>query len=78
MPYQLHAVLVHEGQASGGHYWAYIYSRQSRRWMRYNDITVTASSWEELVQESYGGHCNASAYCLMYVSTATPPGKPHA
>ena len=26
-PYHLHAVLVHQGQASGGHYWAYI-----RRW----------------------------------------------
>ena len=23
-PYNLHAVLVHQGQASGGHYWAYI------------------------------------------------------
>ena len=23
-PYHLHAVLVHQGQASGGHYWAYI------------------------------------------------------
>ena len=22
--YQLHAVLVHQGQASGGHYWAYV------------------------------------------------------
>ena len=25
--YQLHAVLVHQGQASGGHYWAYVRKR---------------------------------------------------
>ncbi|XP_064157376.1 ubiquitin carboxyl-terminal hydrolase 25-like isoform X1 [Anguilla rostrata] len=72
VPYRLHAVLVHEGQACTGHYWAYIYSAQHRCWMRYNDIAVTAASWEELAQESYGGHRNASAYCLMYVSTAAP------
>ena len=24
-PYHLHAVLVHQGQASGGHYWAYVH-----------------------------------------------------
>ncbi|KAG9333344.1 hypothetical protein JZ751_012753 [Albula glossodonta] len=72
VPYRLHAVLVHEGQASSGHYWAYIYSPQHRCWMRYNDITVTTSSWEELTHESYGGDRNASAYCLMYVSAKTP------
>ena len=28
--YQLHAVLVHQGQASGGHYWAYVRRRAAR------------------------------------------------
>ncbi|KAJ8280879.1 hypothetical protein GJAV_G00060370 [Gymnothorax javanicus] len=72
VPYRLHAVLVHEGQANAGHYWAYIYSPRHRCWMRYNDITVSASSWEELTQDSYGVHRNTSAYCLMYVSASTP------
>ena len=26
-PYRLHAVLVHQGEASGGHYWAYVRKR---------------------------------------------------
>lgn len=67
VPYRLHAVLVHEGQANAGHYWAYIFDHRESRWMKYNDIAVTKSSWEELVRDSFGGYRNASAYCLMYI-----------
>ncbi|XP_071432406.1 ubiquitin carboxyl-terminal hydrolase 28 isoform X1 [Pithys albifrons albifrons] len=68
VPYHLHAVLVHEGQANAGHYWAFIYNQPRKRWLKYNDISVTESSWEELERESFGGLRNASAYCLMYIS----------
>uniref|UniRef100_A0A2K6FYS1 Ubiquitin carboxyl-terminal hydrolase n=1 Tax=Propithecus coquereli TaxID=379532 RepID=A0A2K6FYS1_PROCO len=68
VPYRLHAVLVHEGQANAGHYWAYIFDHHESRWMKYNDIAVTKSSWEELVRDSFGGYRNASAYCLMYIN----------
>ena len=67
LQYQLHAVLVHEGQAASGHYWAYVYNKEHNKWLKYNDITVTDSSWEELEKESIGGYHNASAYCLMYI-----------
>uniref|UniRef100_A0A671T489 ubiquitinyl hydrolase 1 n=1 Tax=Sinocyclocheilus anshuiensis TaxID=1608454 RepID=A0A671T489_9TELE len=70
--YRLHAVLVHEGQASAGHYWAYIYDHANKRWLKYNDVMVTESTWEELVRDSYGGMTNASAYCLMYISDKLP------
>ncbi|NWY14983.1 UBP28 hydrolase, partial [Aphelocoma coerulescens] len=66
--YRLHAVLVHEGQANAGHYWAFIYDQPRKRWLKYNDIWVTESSWEELERESFGGLRSASAYCLMYIS----------
>ncbi|KAM9332124.1 ubiquitin carboxyl-terminal hydrolase 28 isoform 2-T2 [Pholidichthys leucotaenia] len=72
VPYRLHAVLVHEGQASAGHYWAYIYDHPNHRWMKYNDISVTESSWEELERDSFGGMTNASAYCLMYIDDRLP------
>ncbi|XP_037125097.1 ubiquitin carboxyl-terminal hydrolase 25 isoform X3 [Syngnathus acus] len=72
VPYRLHAVLVHEGQANAGHYWAYIYDPHQRCWMKYNDIAVTKSSWEELVRDSFGGYRNASAYCLMYINDKKP------
>ncbi|XP_020015396.2 ubiquitin carboxyl-terminal hydrolase 25 isoform X4 [Castor canadensis] len=68
VPYRLHAILVHEGQANAGHYWAYIFDHRESRWMKYNDIAVTKSSWEELVRDSFGGYRNASAYCLMYIN----------
>ncbi|KFP76445.1 Ubiquitin carboxyl-terminal hydrolase 25, partial [Acanthisitta chloris] len=54
VPYRLHAVLVHEGQANAGHYWAYIYDHHQDRWMKYNDISVTKSTWEELERDSFG------------------------
>ncbi|XP_030076474.1 ubiquitin carboxyl-terminal hydrolase 28 isoform X3 [Microcaecilia unicolor] len=72
VPYQLHAVLVHEGQANAGHYWAYIYSHSRNLWLKYNDISVTESNWEELERDSYGGLRNASAYCLMYINNKLP------
>ncbi|KAL2094455.1 hypothetical protein ACEWY4_009174 [Coilia grayii] len=68
VPYRLHAVLVHEGQAIAGHYWAYIFDPRQNSWMKYNDISVTKSSWEELMRDSFGGYRNASAYCLMYIN----------
>ncbi|XP_021231725.1 ubiquitin carboxyl-terminal hydrolase 28 [Numida meleagris] len=68
VPYHLHAVLVHEGQANAGHYWAFIYDQPRKSWLKYNDISVTESSWEELERDSFGGLKNASAYCLMYIS----------
>ncbi|XP_053450613.1 ubiquitin carboxyl-terminal hydrolase 28 isoform X12 [Nycticebus coucang] len=72
VPYRLHAVLVHEGQANSGHYWAYIYNQPRQTWLKYNDISVTESSWEELERDSYGGLRNVSAYCLMYINDKLP------
>ncbi|XP_065553463.1 ubiquitin carboxyl-terminal hydrolase 28 isoform X5 [Lathamus discolor] len=68
VPYRLHAVLVHEGQANAGHYWAFIYDQPRKSWLKYNDISVTESSWEEVERDSFGGLRNASAYCLVYIS----------
>ncbi|XP_061449267.1 ubiquitin carboxyl-terminal hydrolase 28 isoform X2 [Rhineura floridana] len=72
VPFHLHAVLVHEGQANAGHYWAYIYNQPRKSWLKYNDISVTESSWEELERDSFGGLKNASAYCLMYINKKLP------
>ncbi|XP_051788236.1 ubiquitin carboxyl-terminal hydrolase 28 isoform X3 [Erpetoichthys calabaricus] len=72
VPYRLHAILVHEGQASAGHYWAYIFDHEAKRWLKYNDISVTESSWDELERDSFGGMKNASAYCLMYIDDNLP------
>ncbi|XP_066949055.1 ubiquitin carboxyl-terminal hydrolase 28-like isoform X1 [Macrobrachium rosenbergii] len=67
IPYRLHSVVVHEGQASGGHYWVYIFDNVRKAWMKFNDIQVVESNWDELLQDSVGGQNNASAYCLLYI-----------
>lgn len=150
--YHLHAVLVHQGQASGGHYWSYVRKppslhvvtatptpkatptvtvagtealklsrtlsnpetgptnsptmstessvggrggegeggegqvqsvdkREDRvsdeqdekekkedMWLKFNDVSVHELDWAEVMKESYGGHHNTSAYCLIYLS----------
>lgn len=151
--YHLHAVLVHQGQASGGHYWSYVRKPPSLHvetvpavevtgvtetklsrtvsnleamsspamstesgagaegegkgggggegenqlagtvektpesgekesakdvkkieeeeggvWLKFNDVSVYEVGWAEVVKESYGGHHNTSAYCLIYLS----------
>lgn len=42
--YRLHAVFHHEGMATFGHYWVYIFDHQKGsepRWIKYSDETVT-------------------------------------
>ena len=34
VPYRLHSVLVHEGQAGSGHYWAYVLHPQRKVWLK--------------------------------------------
>ncbi|XP_033989202.1 ubl carboxyl-terminal hydrolase 18 [Trematomus bernacchii] len=64
--YTLHAVVVHSGYASFGHYTAYMRHRGSQRWYYADDSYVHQASWEE-VQRSYGGnHSRGTAYMLMY------------
>ena len=65
-------MLVHEGQAVSGHYWAYVFSTKYQKWLKFNDIAVTESSWEEIQKDSVGGFHNTSAYCVMYVDQNFP------
>ncbi|XP_037279428.2 ubiquitin carboxyl-terminal hydrolase 25 isoform X1 [Rhipicephalus microplus] len=67
VPYRLHAVLVHEGQAASGHYWAYVYCPHRSAWLKFNDVTVNEVTWADLLHDSVGGHHCTSAYCLLYV-----------
>lgn len=70
MKYRLHAVLVHDGAPSGGHYWTFIrnWSNDSdeARWMKLSDSAVTYVKDEEMLEWSAGGRSRASAYCLIY------------
>eukprot|EP00359_Climacostomum_virens_P005944 CAMPEP_0204904364 /NCGR_PEP_ID=MMETSP1397-20131031/4821_1 /ASSEMBLY_ACC=CAM_ASM_000891 /TAXON_ID=49980 /ORGANISM="Climacostomum Climacostomum virens, Strain Stock W-24" /LENGTH=950 /DNA_ID=CAMNT_0052073147 /DNA_START=3586 /DNA_END=6438 /DNA_ORIENTATION=+ len=68
-PYNLHAILVHEGQAGSGHYFVYIRDAIDHKWRKYNDIRVTEVDEQEVMKVSTGGHGLNSAYCLVYVNS---------
>ena len=64
--YELFSVLVHSGNAMGGHYFAYIKDLARKKWFKFNDSDVSQVDYSE-VQSAYGGKSQwASAYMLMY------------
>lgn len=77
--YRLHAVLVHDGAPSGGHYWTFIrnWSADSddAKWMKLSDSVVTFVRDEEMLEWSAGGKSRASAYCLIYAFEPSLEGK---
>ncbi|KAJ3091826.1 ubiquitin-specific protease ubp2 [Quaeritorhiza haematococci] len=62
--YQLHAVFVHEGEASFGHYWIYLWDGEQQRWLKYNDSVVMEVSENEVFRDTTGSKANA--YCMVY------------
>lgn len=68
--YSLHAILVHDGDANSGHYWAYL--RLYDKWYQFNDMNVSEIEQEEVmaVSLSQKTESNACAYCLIYVDTS--------
>ena len=61
--------MVHEGEANGGHYWAFIYDSHDKLWRKYNDITVSDVTWQDVCHGSIGGSLRSSAYCLIYTES---------
>jgi len=64
--YVLHAILIHDGEAGMGHYWAFIHDHATGIWRRFNDTNVSVETEDNVIAESYGGKGTASAYCLVY------------
>lgn len=42
--YELFAIMIHSGSASGGHYYVYIKDFENGEWFWFNDCTVTPVS----------------------------------
>uniref|UniRef100_A0A1I7VC83 Ubiquitin carboxyl-terminal hydrolase 47 n=1 Tax=Loa loa TaxID=7209 RepID=A0A1I7VC83_LOALO len=69
--YELFSVMVHQGSASGGHYFAYIKNMDQDKWFCFNDSSVTSASIED-IHRTFGGSSggwssgNTNAYMLMY------------
>ncbi|KAI1722019.1 ubiquitin carboxyl-terminal hydrolase domain-containing protein [Ditylenchus destructor] len=69
--YELISIMVHQGNASGGHYFAYIKNVDQNRWYCFNDSSVTAASMNDIYR-TFGGPAggwyvsNTNAYMLIY------------
>ncbi|KAI8641621.1 hypothetical protein BD408DRAFT_452094 [Parasitella parasitica] len=53
--YVLHGVLVHSGDLSGGHYFAFVKPEKDGNWFKFDDDRVIPSSLKEVLEENYGG-----------------------
>lgn len=53
--YHLHAICVHDGNATSGHYYSFIYDRFQKKWRKFNDIKVTEVPEEDVFRASEGG-----------------------
>jgi ubiquitin carboxyl-terminal hydrolase 25/28 len=66
--YHLHAILIHDGKADSGHYYAFIYDRHSKSWLKFSDFTVSRVEEQEVFDISFGGKGEACAYGVIYVN----------
>ncbi|KAJ1919474.1 ubiquitin-specific protease ubp15 [Mycoemilia scoparia] len=53
--YRLHGVLIHSGDVSGGHYFAFLRPTENKKWYRFDDDRVVPVLEDEVIDESYGG-----------------------
>lgn len=65
--YNLHSILVHDGHAEGGHYYAYIFNHIDRKWRKYSDMLITEVDESDVFRNSIGGEGWASAYYLFFI-----------
>jgi ubiquitin carboxyl-terminal hydrolase 25/28 len=53
--YNLHAICIHDGNANSGHYFTFIFDRFQKKWRKYNDITVSEVTEDEVFTAATGG-----------------------
>ena len=66
-PYQLLAVIIHHGETNAGHFSIDLWDQQQQSWFRIDDNNSEVITWEDVIQDGYGGlQEESSAYCLVY------------
>ena len=60
LPYELVAIINHEGSLSSGHYWAFVKDHSTNKWYNCNDRAVT------LLMDVRKRLNNAFSYILFY------------
>ncbi|OMJ90050.1 hypothetical protein SteCoe_7732 [Stentor coeruleus] len=63
--YELHAVIVHDGDVAGGQVYAYM--KRNGMWKKFHDINVTEIGEKSVIFDSLGEYGISGACCLIYV-----------
>lgn len=66
--YELFAIMIHSGSASGGHYYVYIKDFESGNWLSFNDQCVSPITQED-IQKSFGGNAGRFHYSSAYTTS---------
>lgn len=66
--YELISVLVHQGIAGGGHYFAYCRPTVKNEWFCFNDDHVEQCTQDEAIDRNFGGGESQTAYFLAYAN----------
>ena len=69
--YFLTGILIHQGKADSGHYYAYRYNFNKKIWKKYNDSSISQVLNESEMMDEAFGYENKSAYCLIYIKASS-------
>lgn len=65
--YNLHSIIIHDGDHNQGHYFVYV--RIDNRWFYFNDKFVREVDDKTVSDDCYGKkYANRTAYCFIYVT----------
>ena len=73
--YTLFSVIIHQGTAHSGHYFAYIFDDSKKAWFKCNDMRITEVDQATVMKDAYGGdeRSKCSAYMLFYRRASQKP-----
>ena len=74
--YELFSVLVHSGNAQGGHYYALVKDLDKDKWICFDDDSVSILESADRLERVWGGDCAANAYILKYRRVGDRPAFP--
>jgi len=65
--YKLFAMIIHQGTAQSGHYYACI-RQKANTWFKFNDFDVKPIDSKTVMDLGFGGATTSNASCLFYMS----------
>lgn len=69
LPYNLHAIICHDGMANSGHYYTFMHDRVQKLWFKLDDHKTSIVEEVDVMTEAFGDSKGyKSAFLLFYIS----------